>query len=100
AQCYWQAYPGALDPSRVHIIPNGFEGTIEKNQGPDTDKCTILYSGTLSSYRYETLLAAFRVLKKSDRVRARLLRLRVVGEGVSAMAQEAQSLDVSDIVET
>ena len=29
AECFWHAYAGALDASRIHIIPNGYESPIE-----------------------------------------------------------------------
>src|SRR5207244_4028757 len=55
-ECYWLAYPGALDVARIHIIPNGYDGAIDEFVPPAGDKCTILYTGTLSLYRYDTLL--------------------------------------------
>ncbi len=100
AECYWRAYRGALDASRIHIIPNGYEGTIDEFVVPNGDKCTILYAGTLSSYRYDTLLQALHYLKTSDPARARRLRLLVVGEEMEALADEAAVLGLSDIVET
>src|SRR5712692_3150175 len=30
AECFWRAYPGALNASRIHIIPNGYESPIEE----------------------------------------------------------------------
>jgi hypothetical protein len=59
----------------------------------------VLYTGTLSSYRYDTLLLALRLLKDSDEARARQLRLLVVGEGADALAADAARLDVADMVE-
>jgi glycosyltransferase involved in cell wall biosynthesis len=100
AECYWQAYRGALDAARIHIIPNGYEGTIDEFVVPNSNKCTVLYAGTLSSYRYDTLLQALDRLKSSDADRARRLRLLVVGEGVEALAHEAAVLGLTDIVET
>jgi hypothetical protein len=100
AECYWRAYPGALDASRIHIIPNGYEGVIDEFVVSNSDKCTVLYAGTLSSYRYDTLLQALHWLKSSDADRARQLRLLVIGEGAEALATEAAVLGLSDIVET
>jgi hypothetical protein len=100
AECYWRAYRGALDGSRIHIIPNGYEGVIDDFVAPDGDRCTILYTGTLSSYRYDTLLQALHWLKKSDPDRAGRLLLLFVGEGMEALANEAAALGLSDIVET
>ena len=95
AECYWRAYRGALDAARIHIIPNGYEGVIDEFVVPDGDKCTILYTGTLSSYRYDTLLQALHRFKKSDADRARRLRLLFVGEGTEALADEAAVLGLS-----
>ena len=100
AECYWQVYRGALDASRIHIIPNGYEGTIDGFEVSQGEKCTVLYAGTLSSYRYDTLLQALHDLKQSDAVRARQLRLLFVGEGSEALAADAAVLGLSDIVET
>jgi glycosyltransferase involved in cell wall biosynthesis len=100
AECYWQVYRGALDASRIHIIPNGYEGTIDEFAVAQGEKCTVLYAGTLSSYRYDTLLQALHDLKQSDAGRARQLRLLCVGEGSEALADDAAVLGLSDIVET
>lgn len=100
AECYWRAYAGALDALRIHIIPNGYDGTIDESAIPGGDRCTILYAGTLSSYRYDTLLEALTELKKSNPARAGRIRLLVVGEGSDAVAAAATSLSLSDIVET
>ena len=66
AECYWRAYPEALDPSRIHIIPNGFEGAIDEFRVPAGNKCRILYTGALSPYRYDTLLKSLSLLRKTD----------------------------------
>jgi glycosyltransferase involved in cell wall biosynthesis len=100
AECYWHAYRGALDAARIHIIPNGYDGSIEEFSAPDGDKCTILYTGTLSSYRYDTLLHALHEFKKSDLVQAKRLRVLFVGDAMEGLADEAQALGLSDIVET
>src|SRR5262249_949273 len=88
-ECYWRAYQGALDASRIHIIPNGYEDAIGEFVAPDGDKCTILYTGTLSSYRYDTLLQSLHEFKKSDPAQAKRLRLLFVGEDMEALANEA-----------
>jgi hypothetical protein len=99
-ECYWRAYPGALDVGRVHMIPNGFEGAIDWKPIPARgDKCTVLYGGTLSSYRWDTLLQGLRFLKSTDPARAARLRVRFVGEGTESLAHEAAKLDLWDIVE-
>jgi glycosyltransferase involved in cell wall biosynthesis len=99
-ECFWRAYRGALDASRIYIIPNGYEGEIEHYVAPAGDRCTILYAGTLPDYRYDTLLKALSVLKETDPSRAKQLRLLFVGEGMDALAKKAAALGLSDIIET
>ncbi len=102
AECYWRAYPGALDVSRIHIIPHGYEGTIEQfpaSSSGNGNKCTVLYTGTVTAYRYENLLQALCLLKESL-TRAGELRLLFVGEGTEILGQKAAAMGLSDIVET
>jgi glycosyltransferase involved in cell wall biosynthesis len=101
AECYWQAYPRALEVDRIHLIPNGYEGTIEDFIVPDGEQCTILYSGTLTGapYRYDTLLQSLSFLKQRDHARAKQLRLLFVGDDAQILKDQAKSLDISDIVE-
>ena len=100
AECYWQAYKGALDADKIHIIPNGYEGEIEDFRTPNHDTCNILYSGTLGSYRYDTLLEALQELKKTYPNLAKHMRFHFVGDGMNSLAREAHSFDISDIVKT
>jgi hypothetical protein len=100
AECFWRAYPGALDASRIHIIPNGYESPIEEGILHLGDKCMILYAGTLPDYRYDTLLKSLLVLKESNPDRAKQLRLLFVGEGMESLANEAAALGLSDMIET
>ena len=55
---------------RVHIIPNGYDGAIDSSPVPRGERCTILYTGTLISYRYDTLLEAVREFRQRDPARA------------------------------
>jgi glycosyltransferase involved in cell wall biosynthesis len=100
AECYRRAYPDALDPAKIHIIPNGYDGTIDMCRRPTADRCLILYTGTLCSYRYDTLLQAVRLLKQSDAELARRLHLVFLGEGTEVLANEASSFNLSDVVTT
>lgn len=100
AECYWRAYRGALDAARIHIIPNGYEGTIGEFQIPPSDRCTILYSGNLATYRFDTLLQAIEYLKKHEPAKAKLIRLCFVGDGMNEMARAVAALGLADIVET
>jgi glycosyltransferase involved in cell wall biosynthesis len=98
AECFWRAYRGALDASRVYIIPNGYESPMEEFDIAPGDKCIILYAGVLSDYRYDTLLAAVNQLKQADPALAKQLCLQFVCEGAEILADEAAALGVSDIV--
>jgi hypothetical protein len=100
AECFWRAYRGALDASRVYIIPNGYESPIEQFVAPAGDRCIILYAGTLPDYRYDTLLESLSMLKNAEPNLAKRLCLRFVGEGMERMAFEAGAHDLSDIIET
>src|SRR4029453_19400153 len=100
AECYFRTYKAALDVSRIHLIPNGYEGTIDEFVVPSGDQCTILYTGTLSDYRYDTLLQALHWFKKSDPARAKRLRLLFVGDGIEVLANDAAALGLADIVAT
>jgi len=100
AECYWRAYPGALDPSRIHIIPNGYDGTIEvfSSTVRSQAKCMVLYAGTIAPYRFDTLLQGLSLLKKSAPALARHLQILFVGDCMDVLARAASILDVSDIV--
>jgi hypothetical protein len=100
AECFWRAYRGAMDASRIYIIPNGYESPIEQYVAPAGDKCKILYSGTLGTYRYDGLLESLKLLKETDPERANQLRLLFVGEGMEPLADQAIALGLSDLIET
>ena len=100
AESYCRAFPGALDPNKIHIIANGYEGAIEAFAPPDEAKFTVLYTGTLSSYRYDTFLQALVLLKNSDPEKARTFRFRFVGENMEDLAKQSATLGLSDLVET
>jgi glycosyltransferase involved in cell wall biosynthesis len=89
AQCYWQAYPGALKSANIHIIPNGYEGAVERFEMAPGDKCTILYTGTVLPYRYDEFLEALSLLHVSFPAEARRLRVLFVGEGVENVGRAA-----------
>jgi hypothetical protein len=98
AECYWRAYPGSLDPARVWIIPNGFDGEVKDITAPKGKECQILYTGTLSDYRYDPLLDAIRQLKQAFPNEAAQLNLHFVGEGTEAIALKAQEFGMGEIV--
>jgi hypothetical protein len=99
-ECYWRAYPGALDVTRVHIIPNGYDGSIDETPIPPRgEKCTVLYGGTLSSYRFDTIIQALQLLKTSDPVGASQLHVRFIGEGTEALANEVAARGLDEIVQ-
>ncbi len=101
AQCFWTAYAGALTNERIHIIPNGFEGPIEAPTPPiQTDRCEILYAGTLSSYHYAPFLMSIQQLRDQDPSLAAKLRVRFVGEDMDEIAKQAATLNLSGIIES
>ena len=100
AECYWRAYKAALNASKIHLIPNGYDGTIEAWTAPPGDTYTILYAGTLAPYRYDTLLQALQWFKKSEPARAQRLRFLFVGDGMEVLAHDAAALGLADMIAT
>jgi len=100
AECFWRAYPGALDPSRIHIVPNGYEGAVEEFTPGKGSRCTLLYSGTVSDYRYDTFLRSVQGLQDACPNLAAKLRIQFVGESMETLANEAAALGLSGMVET
>ena len=98
AESYCRAFPGVLDPRKIHIIPNGYEGAISEFAPTTGDKFTILYAGTIGSYRYDTLLQALALFKNADPNKANALRFLFVGECMDDLAQQATRLGLSEIV--
>jgi hypothetical protein len=99
AERYVGAFPGSLDKAKIHIIPNGFEGTVEDFVHVPGARCRILYAGTLGSYRYDTLLEGLVRLKRKDPDRAKQLQLLFVGEGLEELSERAADLDILDLFE-
>jgi hypothetical protein len=98
AECFWRFYPGALEPSRIHLIPNGYEGPVEEfcvQKGP---RCQIIHAGTVSDYRYDSLLEALRIFKEQLPEPAKKLSLVFIGEGSEALGERAGAMGLSDLV--
>jgi hypothetical protein len=100
AESYWRAYPGVLVPEKIHLIPNGYDGSVARFDVPRRDRCTLLYTGSVREYSYDTLLEALVSLKKSEPTITSGLRLVFVGEGSDAVAKSAVSLGLTDVIET
>jgi len=98
AECFWRMYKGALDVSRIHIIPNGFDGDVEAFVPPATSKFTILYTGTLSDYKYDTFLDALAKFINSDPARAHRTSVQFVGEEVVSLMSRVKELGLCDVV--
>src|SRR3970040_918216 len=81
AECFWRAYNGAVKASKIYIIPNGYEGDLDEFTPPESGQCELLYAGTRSDYRYDTLLEALAALKRSTPGIASRLHFHFVGEG-------------------
>ncbi len=99
AEQYLHKFPKALTWEKIHIIPNGFEGTVEPFAHAPGDRCTVLYAGTMSTYRYDTLLDGMVRYKRQNTTRASQLRLLFVGTGVQDLAERIANMGLSDLVE-
>lgn len=99
AQSYLRAFPDALAPTKIYIIPNGFEGEVEQFVCAPGERCTVLYAGTLSTYRYDILLEGLAQLKRQIPARAAQLRMVFVGEGLQRLAERVAELDLHDMFE-
>ena len=99
AEAYWRAYKGALQSSKIHILPNGYEGKIDDYVESQKEKCIIFYGGTLSSYRYDSLLQSIQHFKEEDPMRARKLKFCFVGEGMQAFEDEVAARGLMDVIE-
>lgn len=100
AECFWRRYRGCLTASRIHIIPNGFDGAVDDCALPGGETFRVLYTGTLSDYRYETFLEALSMLRQRQPEYARHVSVSFVGEGGAEVALLAKQLNVSDMVST
>jgi glycosyltransferase involved in cell wall biosynthesis len=100
AECYWRAYNGALDASRIHIIPNGYEGEVDRFTVSRGQKCNILYTGTLPDYRYDSFLQALAFLQSTLPEEARRLNIQFVGEGTESLSRDIEALGLSGLITT
>jgi glycosyltransferase involved in cell wall biosynthesis len=98
AECYFRAYGDALEPSKIHVIPNGFEGEVDEFRQKNGKKLKILYTGALTDYRYDTLLEALHSLKKSSSDLINLLHFEFVGEGTEALQAAAVKLGLTEVI--
>lgn len=100
AECYQRSYPGALEDKKIHIIPNGYEEPLEEFSVAPGKKCQILYTGTVTTYRYDTLLQALAALKKTHPTQASHLRMLFVGEGMRDLQKKIENLGLSEMIQT
>jgi len=98
AECFWRMYSGALDASRIHVIPNGFDGDIEAVAPRETRKLTALYTGTLSDYRYDTFLAAVALFVARHPECAEHLAVKFVGEQEPEFIAQLEELGLRRVV--
>jgi hypothetical protein len=98
AQCYYRGYHGALEPDKIHILPNGFEGNVKTFTASNGTKCEFLYTGTLGDYRYDTLLYAIRSLKTLFPSEAGQMHFHFVGEGTEAISKQADTFNLTDVI--
>jgi hypothetical protein len=99
AQAYLRAFPAALEKTKIHIIPNGFEGEVESFDHAPGPRCKVLYAGNMATYRYDTLLEGLVRLKGKDPERAKQLHLMFVGENLRELADKVEDLGIMDLVE-
>lgn len=99
AERYMQTFPTVLQRSKIHIIPNGFEGEVESFAHATGDYCKILYAGTLSTYRYDSLLEGLVQLKRKAPERFARLHLQFVGEGFRELSERVECLQLGDVVD-
>ena len=99
AECYWRVYKNALDPAKVHIIPNGFEGKVDgvraASEPADAKFFTRERFPIIDMIR---LLQALVCLRESSPELANRLHLPFVGEGAEAVAKDAAALDVAHMI--
>jgi glycosyltransferase involved in cell wall biosynthesis len=95
AECFWRLYRSALDATRIHVIPNGFDGAVEPFTAPSADTFTIVYGGTLSDYRYDTFLEALVLFRKTH---GRAIAVHFVGEQDASFLRRIDELGLTDIV--
>jgi glycosyltransferase involved in cell wall biosynthesis len=67
---------------------------------PTGNKCKILYAGVVDDYRYDTLLKAIQLIKETMPDVANRLCFSFIGEGIAALAKNAEKLGLTDIIHT
>jgi len=98
AECFWRMYRDVLDPSRIHVIPNGFDGEVEPFAAPDTKKFTVLYTGTLADYDYDAFLEAVAAFVRRDPRRRDQTSIQFVGEQDPSIAARVTQLGLEEVV--
>lgn len=98
AQSYWQAYKGIRDTRKIHIIPNGYEGSVGQFQVATGDQFTILYAGTVGPYRTDTFFEALSIFQRQFPDEARKCRVVFVGEGADHVRQAVANHQLTNVV--
>jgi len=98
AECFWRMYQQALDPSRIHVIPNGFDGEVADYVEPSRDTFTLLYTGVLADYRYDAFLDALAAFKDANPDSWRRLAVKFVGEQEPEFLDRVNRLRLNEIV--
>ena len=91
AEAFLSQYSASLSEEKVYLIPNGFDDRqISTRQNVSATSETprralrLVYTGTLTFRRVDTLYQALRVLREEDQVWASRLQLHLVGEMAAA----------------
>jgi len=100
AECFWRMYEQSLDPSRIHVIPNGFDGPVADFVEPPRDTFTLLYTGVLADYRYDTFVDALAMFKEANPTAWRRLKVKFVGEQEPGFLERVNALGLRDAVTT
>jgi len=94
---------GRLDPSRLHVLPNGFEPGVDAPADAtpaDPDHFTLAFTGTLSQMPdTEVFLEAVHEMLKRNPEARRTLRARLAGPFESGYQDRAVALGLTGIVE-
>ncbi len=98
AECFWRMYRDVLAPSRIHVIPNGFDGEVEPYAAAAGPRFTILYTGTLSDYGFEGFLTAMDTLLRSDPALRGSLSVQFVGEEDQTFVERVRELELDDVI--
>jgi glycosyltransferase involved in cell wall biosynthesis len=98
AECFWRIYRDVLDVSRIHVIPNGFDGDVQAFAAPESSRFTILYTGTLSDYGFDGFLEGLSRFISRAPGRAQQVAVQFFGETDPQLMPRVRELHLGDVV--